>query len=142
MTGFVADAMLGKLVTYMRMAGHDVVYAPDEDAVGDEEVADLAEATGRTLLTRDTELARRADGLLVKSKDIEGQLRELAGSGVSLELDVPERCSACNGRLSEADDAADDVPDDIDRAWRCEDCRKTYWRGSHWDDVRETLEAL
>lgn len=142
MTGFVADAMLGKLVTYMRMAGHDVVYGPDEDAVDDEEVADLAEATGRTLLTRDVELAESVGGVLIESKEIEGQLSELADEGVTLELDVPERCSACNGRLSETDSAADDVPGDIDRAWRCKDCGKTYWRGSHWDDVRETLEKL
>jgi len=141
---FVADAMLGKLVTYMRMAGYDVVYAPDEDAVEDEEVARLARAEGRTLITRDVELAESTDGLLVESKQVEEQIRELADMGFSFELTEPSRCSVCNGTLTEVDDteASDDVPDDIDRAWRCDDCGKTYWKGSHWDNVRETFESL
>jgi len=142
MTRFVADAMLGKLVTYMRMAGHDVVYAPDEDAVEDDDVAALADETGRVLLTRDVELAERTDGILVESKNVEGQLRELSEEGVTFELGEPRRCSTCNGGLSETDASSDDVPDDVTRAWRCDDCGKTYWRGSHWDDVRETFDAL
>lgn len=51
--GFLADGMLGKLVTYMRMAGYDVVYAPDEGAIEDSDVANLAEERGRRLVTRD-----------------------------------------------------------------------------------------
>jgi len=139
---FVADAMLGKLVTYMRMAGYDVLYAPDEGSVEDDEVARLARAEGRVLVTRDLELSQNTDGLLVESKQVEEQLRELADMGFSFELTEPSRCSVCNGTLSEAETGDDDVPDDIDRAWRCSDCGKTYWRGSHWDDVRETFESL
>ena len=142
--GFVADAMLGKLVTYMRMSGYDVVYAPDEGAVEDDEVARLAEDTGRVLLTRDVELAESTDGFLLESKKTEEQLRELAEAGFSFELSEPLRCSVCNGTLTEVDDteASDDVPDDVERAWRCDDCGKAYWKGSHWDDVRETFESL
>lgn len=141
-TKFVADAMLGKLVTYMRMLGYNVLYAPDEGAVEDEEVARLTRETGRVLITRDVELAERTDGILVESKQVEEQLRELADTGLSFELTEPSRCSVCNGALSEADTSDDDVPDDVERAWRCDDCGKTYWKGSHWDDVRETLDAL
>ena len=144
--GFVADAMLGKLVTYMRMAGYDVVYAPDEGAVEDDEVARLAHETGRVLVTRDMELARSTDGLLVESKQVEGQLRELADEGLSFELNEPTRCSVCNGTLTEADaedaETSDNVPDDVERAWRCDDCGKVYWKGSHWDDVGETFDSL
>jgi len=140
---FVADAMLGKLVTYMRMSGYDVLYAPDEGAVEDKEVARLARAEGRTLITRDVELAESTDGLLVESKQVEEQIRELADEGLSFELAESSRCSVCNGTLSqiEAEDD-DDVPDDVKRAWRCDDCGKTYWNGSHWDDVRETFDGL
>lgn len=141
---FVADAMLGKLVTYMRMAGYDVLYAPDEGAVEDDTVAELAGKTGRVLVTRDVELAESTDGLLVESKQIEEQLRELAEAGLSFELTDPSRCSVCNGTLTEVDDieASDDVPEDVERAWRCDDCGKKYWMGSHWDDVRRTFESL
>jgi uncharacterized protein with PIN domain len=143
---FVADAMLGKLVTYMRMAGYDVIYAPDKDAVKDDDVAELVEETRRTLITRDVELAERTGGVLVDSKQIEKQLRELADIGFSFELGEPSRCSVCNGTLSEIDETdageSDKVPEDVERAWRCDDCGKRYWKGSHWDDVRETFENL
>ena len=141
--GFVADAMLGKLVTYMRMAGYDVLYAPDEGAVKDDEVASLASRKCRKLITRDVELGESTGGLLVESKQVEEQLRELADEGLSFELDEPSRCSVCNGTLTETDaEKSDDVPDDIERAWRCDDCGKVYWKGSHWDDVRETFDSL
>lgn len=143
-SGFVADAMLGKLVTYMRMADYDVLYAPDEGAVEDDEVARLARDEGRVLVTRDVELAESTDGLLVESKQVEEQLRELTEAGISFELSEPSRCSVCNGTLTEMQNAekSDDVPEDVERAWRCDDCGKTYWMGSHWDDVRETFESL
>lgn len=140
--GFVADAMLGKLVTYMRMAGYDVVYAPDEDAVEDEKVARLASRKDRTLITRDVELAEKTGGLLVESKQVEEQLRELAEAGFYFELAEPSRCSVCNGTLSQIEAEEEDVPEDVERAWRCDDCGKRYWKGSHWDDVRETFESL
>jgi len=143
---FVADAMLGKLVTYMRMAGYDVIYAPDEDAVEDDDIAELVEETRRNLITRDVELAESTDGILVDSKQVEEQLRELADIGFTFELDEPSRCSVCNGTLSGIDEknagASDEVPEDMELAWRCDDCGKTYWKGSHWDDVRETFEKL
>lgn len=139
---FVADAMLGKLVTYMRMAGHDTIYAPDEDAVEDDDVAELADETGRVLVTRDVELAEKTGGLLVESKQVEGQLRELVDAGLSFELGEPSRCSVCNGALSRTNVEDDDVHDDVEQAWRCDDCGKAYWKGSHWDDVRETFEEL
>jgi len=157
--GFVTDAMLGKLTTYMRMAGYDVLYAPDEGAVDDDEVARLAEETNRKLITRDVELSESADGLLLGSKDVEEQLRELSGSGMGFSLREPSRCSACNGELSEVGSegdrdggetegkgdsggAGEGIPGDVGRAWRCDDCGKVYWKGSHWDDVRETFGSV
>jgi uncharacterized protein with PIN domain len=140
--GFVTDAMLGKLTTYMRMAGRDTVYAPDKGAVDDDEVAALVRETGRTLVTRDVELAESVGGLLVRSKEVSEQARELAEAGVRLELNQPERCSECNGALSPTDADTDDTPDEVERAWRCDDCGKAYWKGSHWDNVRETLTGL
>jgi hypothetical protein len=32
-------------------------------------------------------------------------------------------------------------PEDTD-VWRCIDCGQFFWKGSHWDDVADTLAGL
>jgi uncharacterized protein with PIN domain len=85
--------------------------------------------------------------VLLTAREIDDQLRELRDAGFVLALDdSPTFCGRCNGRVDPvADEAAtpDYAPDpgatDI---WRCRDCDQHFWRGSHWDDVRETLADL
>ncbi|ERH09170.1 MAG: hypothetical protein J07HX64_00923 [halophilic archaeon J07HX64] len=52
----LADAMLGRLVSYLRMCGHDTVYAPDAGLEEDDDIRAVAREEGRRLLTRDREL--------------------------------------------------------------------------------------
>src|SRR5580658_184832 len=54
-----ADEMLGRLARYLRMVGLDTAYVP---GLTDDEVVRRAGAEGRTLLTRDRQLARRVPG--------------------------------------------------------------------------------
>jgi len=140
------DTMLGKLTTYLRMCGYDAAYSLERDVEADDAVLELAVAEDRCLLTRDVALAARAPrSLLLGTRDVEDQLRELYEAGFDLSLpDEPTRCSACNGRV-------DRVPDDADRPeyapaegalWRCRDCGQYFWKGSHWADVRERLERV
>src|SRR4030042_153616 len=51
-TRFIADVMLGKLATWMRLLGCDVEYFPK---ISDEDLVERAFRTGRVILTRDTE---------------------------------------------------------------------------------------
>ena len=53
-----ADVMLGRLAKWLRILGFDVLYSND---ASDEELLQTCKAEDRILLTRDTELARRAD---------------------------------------------------------------------------------
>ncbi|QKY21366.1 Mut7-C RNAse domain-containing protein [Halolamina sp. CBA1230] len=142
---FLLDVMLGKLATYLRMCGYDTAYALDRGIEADEELRPLAESEGRTLLTRDEELATATDdAVLLTEREVEQQLRELRATGVELSLpDHPQRCSACNGEVEPADldDAPEHVPDGVE-PYRCRDCGQWFWRGSHWDDVQETLAAI
>jgi uncharacterized protein with PIN domain len=140
--------MLGRLVPYLRMCGHDTVYTLDEDIEADEAVLAYARETDRTVITRDEELAARADSvILLESRDIFDQLREVRANGFGLDLPAePTYCGACNGRLTlvapddrTPDYAPDPVTEDV---WRCPDCGQHFWRGSHWDDVAETLADL
>ena len=165
---FLLDAMLGKLATYLRMCGHDAAYALDrrgasdgrrEDGTGndgggeggggiedDDALLALARREDRRLVTRDADLAARADdAILASATDIDEQLRELRAAGVDLSLDRPERCSRCNGRVERVDEG--ETPDyapgvDERRVWRCRACGQHYWKGSHWKDVRERLRNV
>ncbi|MFB6183221.1 MAG: Mut7-C RNAse domain-containing protein [Haloarculaceae archaeon] len=142
------DVMLGKLATYLRMCGYDAAYALDRGVEDDDAVAALADEEGRTLLTRDRSLAAAADAsVLVTARDVRDQLRELAAGGFVLQLDdEPRYCGACNGPV-EAVDRTEPTPEyapdpDTERVWRCRDCGQHFWKGSHWDDVAETLASL
>jgi len=140
---FLLDVMLGKLTTYLRMCGYDTQYAQEEGIEADDVIRKRAASTDRTLLTRDRELAARTnDAVLLESRNIEGQLAELHHHGIGIELPTyPERCSVCNGRVAEIDPAQrpEHAPDAVSRVWQCEDCDQYFWKGSHWERVRETI---
>lgn len=138
--------MLGKLTTYLRMCGYDTVYALDRGVEADDRLRDIGRAEGRLLLTRDVDLARRADdSFLIESREIVDQLRELEGGGFELTLaDPPRRCSRCNGslaRVERGETRPEYVADDV-VAWRCGDCGQFFWKGTHWDDVADRLKKL
>jgi uncharacterized protein with PIN domain len=145
---YLADLMLMRLARWLRMAGQDVANPPE--GADDSDLIEIALVEERTLLTRDKVLARRckkagASCLLVKSSDLDEQLGELEDAGLSLDLN-PDRCTLCNGPLEEVEGS--DIDDDSTRLeegstlWRCERCGKLYWRGSHWQGIRERLDRI
>ncbi|WP_336022028.1 Mut7-C RNAse domain-containing protein [Halobellus salinisoli] len=160
----LVDAMCGKLATYLRMCGYDAAYVLDpEDGAGtertsesasttespsDADIAAWAERSGRTLVTRDVDLAARVDdAVLLTSRDVVEQLDALYEAGFDLSLaDPPRRCGACNGELGRVDadeSLSSGMPDPAETAcWRCRDCGQVFWKGSHWDDVRATLAGV
>ncbi|MFB6129692.1 MAG: Mut7-C RNAse domain-containing protein [Salinigranum sp.] len=142
----LADAMLGTLTTYLRMCGYDAAYAPDRGAEADDEVLALAAREDRRIVTRDRQLAARAPGsVLVGSRAVLDQLRELRDAGFEIALaDRPTRCGRCNGPLrpTETTTLPEYVSDDAEEVWRCAECGQFFWRGSHWDDVRRRLDDL
>lgn len=151
----LVDAMLGRLVTYLRMCGYDTVYTLEADIESDDTIRSLARTEDRTLLTRDRELAAgAADGLLLTARERDDQLAELAAAGFDLSLpDEPRRCSRCNGPLTGVEPGAttpEYAPDPGEtevwrcrhcgqQFWRCRHCGQQFWRGSHWEAVATRL---
>ncbi|MHC3437945.1 Mut7-C RNAse domain-containing protein [Natrialbaceae archaeon A-gly3] len=142
------DVMCGGIVPYLRMCGHDTVYVGDEGIEADVAILEFAGEGGRTVLTRDVELASRAEeSILLESRETEGQLAEVLEAGVELDLDdEPTYCGVCNGRLegvgpTEPTPEYAPGPEDI-AVWRCRDCGQCFWKGSHWDRVGETLTRV
>src|SRR5512135_145096 len=92
---FLADNMLGRLATWLRLLGYDTAYLPRAD---DAELARIARAEDRILLTRDVELTRRRGlrYILIESEKIEGQLEQLARTLHLTAQEAFSRCAICN----------------------------------------------
>jgi len=134
---FVADSMLGRLSTWLRVLGYDTHY---QSSYGEGELVSLVQA-GRRLVTRDR---RRWQGsgrvVCLHSDQVGEQLQELFSR---LEL-LPEpsrwftRCLRCNDELDEADEeeVLGKVPEYVFYQSRghikiCRSCGRYFWPGSH-----------
>lgn len=146
-TLFLVDLMVGRLVTWLRLLGYDTVSA---GTLADREIARLAQRDGRTVLTRDRELARRRNvrSILIESEQVDEQLAQLVREGcVTLQGRRP-RCPLCNGELRGVDkaQARESVPPYVfaehDRFERCSSCGHIYWQGTHWQRMTERLARL
>ena len=140
---FIVDQMMIRLGRWLRLAGYDVSNPGGAD---DPELLRLALSDGRTLVTRDKGLAEAcaragASCILIRSDDLEDQMREISGAGIELEMN-PRLCTICNGPLCEVDESQ--VPPHLEggAAWRCQRCGRVYWNGSHWKRIRERFEEL
>lgn len=145
---FVADAHLGGLARLLRMAGFDTLYDNNFD---DGEIAIIASAQQRIVLTRDRDLLKRRaimHGCYLHAQKPAGQLRELFDR---LDLARSARpftlCLYCNAPLRVIDKALvlDRIPPKAhafyDHFSTCDVCRRVFWQGSHWQRMRALLDA-
>jgi len=147
---FIADTMLGRLATWLRILGYDAEYVRGEDAA----LIARARETGRILLTRDTGLVRRRGlppHLLVQSDRVSEQLRQVIQT-FQLTPAGPQarRCPRCNAVVEPRTkvEVFGRVPEFVwsrqDAFWGCPACGRLYWAGSHrrrMDDAIRTLLA-
>ena len=160
---FVTDRMLGKLSTWLRILGHDTVYAADiaiknGDKDEDNAIATFAAHEARILLTRDKNLvaSARKSGvqcLQIKTDEVMEQLQELLHHNLNINLEpVPVRCSECNAQIRKVKEGEEYILKEKSYVptsmigkcdfWVCERCGRIYWEGSHWRDMRERLRQL
>jgi len=146
---FIADAHLGGLAHRLRLLGFDTLY---DNHFDDHEIAQLAVAQHRIVLTRDRELLKRRSithGCFVRALQPSQQLREVFDRLDLARAAQPfTRCLSCNGALRPAskDSIAAAVPAGVlERSPRfsiCEGCARVFWEGSHWRRMREGVDAL
>lgn len=141
---FVADVMLGRLARWLRALGHDTLYFRD---ASDARLLGIALREDRRLLTRDTSLARRARGagLLIRSEDLDAQIREVtAACGLTTRAPL-SRCLECNGTLlrREPGEVRDRVPPYTfatqSEFWTCAGCGRVFWAGTHAAGILDRL---
>lgn len=146
---FVLDVHLGRLAAYLRLLGFDTLY-PDD--YRDEELARLSSDEQRILLTRDTGLLKRSivtHGYYVRETNPQRQLVEIVRQFNLVETIMPfRRCLSCNGSLESVDKAAisDQLQEDTrkyyDEFWRCQQCAKVYWKGSHFQRMQKLIDFI
>lgn len=143
---FVLDVHLGRLASYLRLAGFDTAYGPD---ASDETLAATSRREARALLTRDRELLKRREivwGYWVRDTSPRRQLVEvLRHFDLAAKLNPLARCGRCNGRLERVDKAAiaDRLLPRVRQSrrtfHRCPGCGRLYWRGSHVTAISRLL---
>jgi uncharacterized protein with PIN domain len=146
---FIADVHLGKLTRLLRMMGLDTAYRRD---CSDAEIIEISLAEHRVILTRDRGILKTGavtHGYYVRSSVPEEQAREvLARFDLVSEARPFTRCVTCNGTLLPArkEDVVDRLPGRsavvFDEFFRCGECGKVYWKGSHFDEMKSTVRRL
>ena len=148
-TRFIADVHLGKLTANLRLLGFDVAYHPDLD---DRELLTLMQAEDRALLSRDRRLLMHRivrHAFLPRSQQPLAQTIEvLRRFDLENAIRPFTRCIHCNGLLepvSKADVFAQLEP--LTKLYyaefrRCRQCRRVYWRGSHFDKLQGRVDEI
>lgn len=148
-TRFVADVHLGKLARLLRLLGFDTVCDPE---AGDAAIVETQQREKRVILTRDRELLKSngvTHGYWVRATDPDEQLDEVvARFDLARSADPFTRCLVCNGVIEPADvDAApSQAPPRVRRRhtefFRCADCRRLYWKGTHYDRLAAVVRRV
>ncbi len=147
---FVIDAMLGKLVKWLRILGCDVL-SVSEVGDSDEDLLKVAKSEKRILITGDQSLFQRAwrGGIktrYIASANVIDALALLSKiESIPLRIDLHEtRCPDCNTKLVEVStDQVEGIPEEILKRhlwiYLCKKCNKAYWLGSHYLKMLKTL---
>jgi uncharacterized protein with PIN domain len=106
-----------------------------------------ARAEDRLLLTRDRQLAARRGvlALLIESEELAAQVRQVVAAVGPSPEGAFTRCPVCNGRLTplSREEARERVPPHVHRTQQvfrlCAECDRVYWRGTHWEQMRDIL---
>jgi uncharacterized protein with PIN domain len=147
-SAFVLDVNLGKLARRLRLLGFDAIYRNDYH---DAEIADIAAADTRIVLTRDRRLLhakRITHGYWVRSVIPDDQVEEvLRRFDLYGQIRPFRRCLVCNGLLDEVPKG--DVLDRLEPKtklyyeifYRCRGCDRIYWSGSHVENMHDRFAA-
>lgn len=148
----MVDINVARLAKWLRAMGYDALLLPRAD---DGELIRVALQEDRVVLTKDGRLMERrvvttgqVQALFIRHDDLKSQLRQVIQA---YDLDVASsftRCIACNVLLEEVEKEAVRglVPPYVFRTqaefMRCPRCRRIYWKGTHWANMRRDMEEL
>jgi len=143
---FILTKEVGRLCKWLRILGFDAEYF-SEDNLATLIIKALKE--NRIIVTR----KKKIDDLKVirvYANDVKEQLREVL---TQLELKPDEdkmftRCVICNKTLEkvEKEKIKEKVPLYVyqtqNEFYQCPSCRRIYWQGTHWGNVKKIIQDL
>lgn len=146
MVKFILTKEVGRLCKWLRILGFDAEYF-SEDNLATLIIKALKE--NRIIVTR----KKKIDDLKVirvYANDVKEQLREVLKQ---LELKPDEdkmftRCVICNKTLEkvEKEEIKEKVPLYVyqtqNEFYQCPSCRRIYWQGTHWGNVKKIIQDL
>lgn len=146
---FIADVHLGKLARYLRMLGIDTFYQND---ISGDRLIEASQQQQRAILSRSRQLLKRNEithAYLVRSENPFSQAREVINRfDLKSGLKLFSRCMECNGELSPVskEDVIDQIPPKVrasqEEFFRCSNCRRIYWKGTHYKEMEVTIHVL
>jgi uncharacterized protein len=148
-TRFILDVHLGKLAKLLRMTGFDTCYRNDYK---DDEIINTAIEEKRIIITRDKGILKnsRVDrGYYIRSYKPAEQLKEvITRFQLQTSMKFLSRCIICNGIIVTADEKEISKflkPDTLayfNKFYRCSNCGKVYWEGSHFERMQGYFSEL
>ena len=137
---FIAANELGRLARWIRLLGYDCVYYEKKEK---RELIITSLRENRIILTREKGISKYSGIRMIHIKKdfVEDQVRQIL-TGLRLEVDEDKmftRCTVCNTPIEEIakKDAEDLVPPYVyktqDNFKKCPNCKKIYWKGTHWN---------
>ena len=144
---FVLDTHLGKLAKFMRICGFDAFYRND---LNDPEIIILSVTEKRVILTRDRNLLKNktvTHGYWIRSQQPPEQLREVLNRfDLKNSMQPFTRCLECNTKIIEV--SKEGILSQLlpktklcyQEFWQCGNCKRIYWKGSHWERMRGVVE--
>ena len=150
---FIVDAMLGNIAKKLRLLGFDSFYSSNID---DDELLRVAIDENRILITKDEPLTKKATKQqiktiqITKNDEIEQfmQINQNTKLGKCIVSGRNSRCPVCNGKLVlvEKKYISKIVPkgvlQNMNEFWRCEECEKIYWEGTHIKNLQKFTSEL
>ena len=146
---FILDVNLGALTRRLRMLGFDCLYRNDYE---DNEIADISVKEKRIILTRDRgllKIGKITHGYWVRSQMPEEQTEEvLQRFDLYSQISPFKRCINCNGDLEAA--TKEEIMDQLepltkkyyDEFYRCKECAKIFWKGSHYESMLRKIDKI
>ena len=146
---FVLDTQLGKLAKRLRMLGFDTLYHND---FKETDLIKISASENRILLTRNKKLLKRRcidRGFWIRTTEPDSQVREIVKRLDLFSQCHPfTRCLECNTPVKSVSKKKilgllkHQTAAYFDTFTQCSACGKVYWKGSHYERMRQFLRSI